>query len=202
MFTGLVQSMAEVVALDFSASCLHYQLKLDPAVMAGLVLGASVSVAGVCQTVVAIEGDCVSFDAIDETLACTNVGELKQGALVNIERAAKWGDEIGGHMLSGHVVDTVVVQEVITVGAGKDLLVQVDAKWRPFLLTKAYVALNGASLTIAKVSDEGLLRVCLIPETLARTTFSTACVGDRLNLEIDSITQAIVNTVERVMAKG
>ncbi|HEZ4212695.1 TPA: riboflavin synthase subunit alpha, partial [Neisseria meningitidis] len=162
--------------------------------------GASVANNGCCLTITEIEGNRVSFDLMAETLAKTNLGLLKEGDCVNIERAARFGDEIGGHVMSGHIMATVPIVEIERDGFNRTVWFALPHELKPYILTKGFVGLDGCSLTIGKVED-GRFNVHLIPETLERTLFGSRKVGDRINIEIDPNTQAIVDTVERLMAQ-
>ena len=140
------------------------------------------------------------FDLIRETLATTNLGDLRPGSLVNVERALRIGDELGGHLLSGHVSATVPVVEDRTEPGYRRLTVRIPGFWMRYLSLKGFVALNGASLTVAELDREAsTVSVSLIPETLMRTTFGNIHVGDRLNLEVDPQTQAVVDTVRSML---
>jgi len=113
MFTGIVQGVAEIVAIEEKELFRTHTVRLDAALLPGLELGASVAHNGCCLTVTAIEEDRVSFDLIKETLRITNLGALQVGDRVNIERAAKFSDEIGGHLMSGHIMTTAEICKII-----------------------------------------------------------------------------------------
>jgi riboflavin synthase len=201
MFTGIVQGTGTVAAITDRDALRRLVVDLPPGRGAGLEIGASVSVCGVCLTAVDIDGDRASFDAIDETLRLTTLGALAPGDRVNIERAARFGDEIGGHALSGHVWGTVEVVAVASTETNHTIVLRAPADAMPCLLPKGYVGLDGCSLTIGRVDTEDrTFRVHLIPETLRVTTLGERVPGDRLNLELDAMTQAVVATVERVLA--
>lgn len=176
-------------------------LSIDLANLAeGLQLGASVAVNGCCVTAATSNGPAVRFDLIRETLATTNLGDLRPGSLVNVERALRIGDELGGHLLSGHVSATVPVVEDRAEPGYRRLTVRIPGFWMRYLSLKGFVALNGASLTVAELDREAsTISVSLIPETLMRTTFGNIHVGDRLNLEVDPQTQAVVDTVRSML---
>lgn len=162
--------------------------------------GASVAVNGCCVTVVRSEGQTARFDLVRETIGTTNLGDLRRGSRVNVERSVRVGDEVGGHLLSGHVSATVPVIEDRTEPGYRRLTVQIPEFWMRYLSLKGFVALNGASLTIAELDRQAsTISVSLIPETLARTTFGDVRTGDRLNLEVDPQTQAIVDTVRSML---
>ena len=163
-------------------------------------VGASVAINGVCLTVVSIQDKEATFDVASETARITNLGFLQDKANVNVERSFKVGDEVGGHILSGHVAACVDVVEFQRSNQEASMTFQVPERWRSYLITKGFVALNGCSLTIAEFDRKrGIGSVNLIPETLRRTTFSETVTGDRLNLEVDSQTQTIVETVREIL---
>ena len=163
-------------------------------------MGASIAVNGVCVTVTKIEGPLVGFDLIKETVELSNLGDLAKGTAVNVERSLRVGDEVGGHILSGHIAGVTVVTEVTPDDGHRLVTMTVPTEWMAYLMLKGFIALNGASLTIAEIDREAAtIAVSLIPETLARTTFSGVEVGDRINLEVDSQTQAIVDTVRTAL---
>ena len=168
----------------------------------GLALGASVAVNGVCLTATEVEAGSARFDVVRETLDHTNLGALAQGSRVNVERSFRVGDEIGGHILSGHVVGTARVDAIEEGKNERNLWFRVEADWLRFLHHKGFAALDGASLTIAAVDAPAQrIKVSLIPETIARTTLGSVARGGLVNLEIDPQTRAIVETVERALAK-
>lgn len=200
MFTGIVQAVRRVADVSREGGITTLSIALDDTAD-GLQTGASVAINGCCLTASTVQGGTVAFDLIQETTELTNLGNLASGSLVNVERSFRVGDEVGGHILSGHIVASVPVVAV-EAGEGRRLLtMQVPQEWLRYLMPKGFVALNGASLTIAELDRAaGMLSVSLIPETLARTTFDAASVGDRVNLEVDSQTQAVVETVRAVLA--
>lgn len=194
--------MAKITWVSHTPALTRYRVSLPPALLIGLETGASIAVNGVCQTVVNIEGETVSFDAIDDTLKRTTIPAFTVGQTVNIERSLKMGDEIGGHMLSGHVMGTAQISNMHSPTPEQRIFeIKCDPNWMRFILEKGYIALNGVSLTVGNVfPDRGAFTINLIPETLKLTTFGTAVEGDFINVEIDSQTQAIVETVERVLS--
>lgn len=199
MFTGIVQTKLPILRMDQRGDFATLTLKFPPDMLAGLKIGASVAINGACLTVRTICDTDVSFDAIAQTLKVTNLGTLQAGSVVNIERAARFGDEIGGHVLSGHIMDQVTVLDVQDSTHNRVVWMQRPAHLAAFLLDKGYVALNGCSLTIAEVRDDRFA-VYLIPETRDVTTFGEVQTGDRINLEVDAQTQAVVETVRRLLA--
>ncbi len=200
MFTGIVQSKVRVSFVEHTPSLSRYALLFSPALLSDLKIGASVSVNGACQTVVAIKGADVYFDAIAETVRCTNFSTFESGTWVNVERSAKFGDEIGGHLLSGHVIGTAKIANVNQANDQHILTFACNPLWMKYIFYKGYIAVNGVSLTVQGADNSGTFSVHLIPETLGVTTFGDAIAGDVVNIEIDTQTQAIVDTVERVLA--
>jgi riboflavin synthase len=141
----------------------------------------------------------VSFDLMKETLRITNLGEVGEGDSVNVERAAKFSDEIGGHLMSGHIMTTAEVK-ILTSENNRQIWFKVqDPTLMKYILYKGYIGVDGISLTVGEVTPT---RFCvhLIPETLQRTTLGVKKLGDRVNIEIDPQTQAVIDTVERVLA--
>ena len=202
MYTGIVQALLPVAEVEELTGLRRFHLDFPEALMDGLELGASVGLNGVCLTVTAIEGSRVSFEAIAETLRITNLGGVETGTLVNVERSARAGVEVGGHILAGHVVDTAPVLTVENSENNRRLTFRGQPDWLKYVFNKGFLALNGASLTVADLDREATtFSVNLIPETLRRTNFDLLSEGDEVNVEVDQQTQAIVDTVERVLAE-
>ena len=199
MFTGIVKGLGEIIRIDDQDGIRHLTMKLPEGSEGGLEIGASVAVNGVCLTLVGWDHHGVQFDVIDETLTLTNLYSLNVGSMVNIERAACFGGEIGGHVLSGHIHAMAEVTAIQETDANLVVWWTVPDVLRKYILPKGYVALNGCSLTVGQEIWEKQSSIHLIPATRVLSTFNNVNVGDRLNLEVDSQTQAIVNTVERVL---
>ena len=193
MFTGIVAGTASVIKIEESREVKTISLDLE-GYTKNLEVGASVALDGVCMTVVSIEGDEVSFDAIEETLRRTTLADLSEGDFVNIERSLRLGDELGGHILSGHVLTKAKILARADAGRGLDLVIENPADCRPFILEKGYIAIDGMSLTIGSVSEESF-NIHLIPETLRVCTIGDKEVGEMVNIEIDSRTQALIETM-------
>ncbi|HDR1337120.1 TPA: riboflavin synthase subunit alpha [Pasteurella multocida] len=200
MFTGIVQGTAKIVSIQDKANFRTQIVKMPQEMLKGLEIGASVANNGVCLTVTEINQDCVSFDLMAETLRITNLGELQPGDLVNIERAMQMGSEIGGHILSGHVYCTASVKQIFSSENNRQIWFELpDMATMKYILPKGFIAIDGISLTIGEVKGQ-IFCVNLIPETLNRTLIGTREVGDKVNIEIDPQTQAIVDTVERYLS--
>ncbi|TNH04613.1 riboflavin synthase subunit alpha [Testudinibacter sp. TR-2022] len=199
MFTGIIQGKARIESIETKKDFKTHIIKMPSDLLDGLKLGASVAHNGVCLTVTEIDGDLLSFDLMQETLRITNLEDLQPGDEINIERAMKIGDEIGGHMLSGHVYSMALIERIIETENNYQIWFQLQQpQLIKYILTKGYVAIDGISLTIGAVEDS---RFCvnLIPETLQRTIIGQKKIGDKVNIEIDSQTQAVVDTVERYL---
>ena len=200
MFSGIVQGVAPIHSITEKADFRTQVVKLPPEMRKGLAIGASVANNGVCLTVTEINDDLVSFDLMQETLRITNLGALKVGDWVNIERAMQIGAEIGGHILSGHVYCTATISNIIASENNRQIWFELpNTEVMKYILTKGFVAVDGISLTVGEVRGNQFC-VNLIPETLQRTLMGQRNLGDRVNIEIDSQTQAIVDTVERYLA--
>ena len=193
MFTGIVAASCEIVSTDQGEEVRSIVVDLS-GYDDDLEIGASVAIDGVCMTVVsAIDGH-VRFEAISETLERTTMGLLKQGSRANIERSLRMGDELGGHILSGHIMSTARILQRTHKGEGIDLLIEHQADTKPYILEKGYVAVDGMSLTVGEVQSEGF-NLHIIPETLRITTIGAKTEGDLVNIEVDSRTQAVVDTI-------
>jgi riboflavin synthase len=198
MFTGIVQGTAEVVEIREAQAFRTHVIRMPGEWLAGLKPGASVAHNGCCLTVTAVHDDLVSFDLMQETLRITNLGELRDGDRINFERAARIGDEIGGHQMSGHIICTAEITRVLESENNRQLWFRLPSSLARYLFNKGYIGIDGISLTIGEV-DGAQFSVNLIPETLERTNIGGRKPGDRVNIEIDPQTQAIVDTVERVL---
>ncbi len=199
MFTGIVQGTGEIIEVIEGDTIRSFKIQVPNT--ESLEIGASISVDGVCLTATSIENKIVSFDVIQETLKRTTLGQLEVGETVNIERSLKFGDEIGGHLLSGHIMATGIVNEKSESGEGIDFTILAPLSIEKYLLEKGYVAIDGISLTIGDVNDSRF-NLHIIPETMRQTTIASKQVGDAVNIEIDSTTQTIVSTVERMTRKN
>lgn len=203
MYTGIVQAMLPISSVDRKPGLMSFRVELSGDLGTDLATGASVAVNGVCFTATEIDGSLVSFDAMQETLNVTNIDELAPGTQVNIERSARAGVEVGGHILSGHVVDVALVVAVEDSTNNKRITFQGKPEWMKYVFNKGFLALNGASLTVASIDRESnRFSVNLIPETLKRTNFSLLQKGDRVNVEIDHQTQVIVDTITNLVKEG
>lgn len=201
MFTGIVQAVATVTALTDRPGLRSFTLAFPSGFLDGQDIGASVSCDGCCLTVTAHRGaDQADFDVMQQSLALTTLGTLQVGSRINVERAARDGVEIGGHPISGHVDCQATVAEIRRPENNHVLRIAVPPAWMRYVFPKGYIAVNGASLTVAEVDRAaGCFEVWLIPETLRQTTFGDKPVGAALNLEIERGTQVMVDTVRATL---
>ncbi len=194
MFTGIVTDVGRISAVSDGESLRRIRVEsvYDPSTIA---LGASIACGGPCLTVVAVErqgeGCWFEVDAAAETLERTTVRDWQAGTRINLERSLKIGDELGGHIVTGHVdgIATIVAREAITAGDNPwgptaRFVIKAPPALAPFIAEKGSVCLDGTSLTVNSVNDD-IVSVLIIPHTLAVTTWGERQVGDRLNLEVD-----------------
>jgi len=199
MFTGIVTDVGEILSIEDRAEGLR-QLVIGCAYdSASIDIGASIACSGVCLTAVAAaktgNRDSFTVDAAAETLALTTVGRWQKGTRINLERSLRMGDELGGHLVSGHVdgLATVVSREDLTDMARFTL--RVPQPLKRFIAQKGSVALDGVSLTVNEVVDD-TFSVLIIPHTLSITTFGALKAGDAINLEIDVMARYAARLLE------
>ena len=204
MFTGLVTDVGEVRSVKPRADNLSRITISCSYPRTDIAQGASIACAGVCLTVVDSgeeDGRCwIAFDAADETMRVTTVGRWRHGVRVNLERSLKIGDELGGHLVAGHVdgIATVVAREDMTDKAPVEMArftLRAPAALARFIAQKGSVALDGVSLTVNTV-DGDMFSVLIIPHTLAVTTFGELAVGSEVNLEIDTMARYAARLME------
>lgn len=210
MFTGIVQSQVEVISINTENELSRLLIKVTPLLVEGLEIGASIAINGVCLTVVDYyphgdEAYAIAFDVIDESLRVTTLGGLSAGDWVNIERSLKVGDELGGHIVSGHVQYKSALIKKEETPTNTALYFECSTPWLKYIFEKGFITVNGTSLTIGKIATEVVnnvevttFSVHLIPETLTRTNLGRLKVNDEVNLEFDQQTITIVTTIERL----
>jgi riboflavin synthase len=201
MFSGIVQGTAEITAAIQRDDVLTIEIELGENLIEGLEIGASVSVDGVCLTAVEIAESTAKFDIIEETIRCTTLDITRKNTQANIERSLKFGDEIGGHNVSGHVTSVATISEVKQGVNGRTLRLTSEEKDISYLMPKGFVAIDGISLTVGEVNrSTATFDVHLIPETITATTIGGKQVGDKVNLELDSATVAAVEAAKQMLA--
>ena len=193
MFTGMVERTLRVASVSDGTGFVRLNLAAD---WNDVKLGESVAVNGVCLTVAEIEPPIIGFDVIPETLKKTNLGLLKAGDLVNVERSLRAGDRIDGHFVQGHVDGTARLVEQTSDEGETRLTVQPPMELLKFVVPKGSVAIDGVSLTVAAVAKDRF-EVALIPTTLSLTTLGTRPSGWPFNFEADVLSKTIVSWLER-----
>ena len=200
MFTGIVQEIGKIKECNKTSSGKSIEIYATNSFTENLREGASVSVNGVCLTVVSSNNKSMIFDVIKETLRITNLDDVKIGSMVNLERSLKYGDEVGGHILSGHV-SCKGKSQLIRNDGEVELRVKCPKEWIDFILLKGYVAINGASLTVVK-KERDSFSVYLIPETLGATNLSQHPEESFLNIEVDQSTYSSINAERSKLAQA
>jgi|TARA_B100001250_G_C19734750_1_gene760245 riboflavin synthase len=199
VFTGIVEGTGLVTKVDSSKNLTKIVIQMPVDFSNGIKIGASVCVDGVCLTVSSINENELSFDVIIETLNVTTFNEIKVNDVVNVERSMKLGDEIGGHMLSGHVSTTASISEIDNPENNHIISFSTDSETIRYIFPKGYIALNGVSLTVGDVDKSNkTFNVYLIPETLRLTNLGSKIAGDKINLEIETQTRNMVDTISEI----
>ena len=199
VFTGIVEGTGVVSSVTESENLTKISVKTPSRFSDDIKIGASVCIDGVCLTVCSINRDELDFDIIMETLNVTTFSNVKTGDAVNVERSMKLGDEIGGHLLSGHVSTTATISKLETPENNHIVTFSTDLETIKYIFPKGYIALNGVSLTVGEVDKSTqTFNVYLIPETLRLTNLGEKVVGDKINLEIETQTRNMVDTISEM----
>ena len=196
MFSGIVQEFSKKTEVKSKDYGINLSVRVTKKFTKGLKKGDSVAVNGVCLTVKKFNSDTINFDVIHESLKLTNLKSLNSDLPLNLERSLKMGDEIGGHLVSGHVHSK---GKILDFKKSKETLLKIELpkSIKGYILKKGYVALNGISLTVVNV-DSKSFSVSLIPETLENTNLKFLKKGDLMNIEADQQTVAIVETIKKL----
>ena len=196
VFTGIVEGTGIISKIIRKENLSSMIIQTSSEFNKGIQVGASVCVDGVCLTATKINLDSLEFDVIIETLNVTTFGDIRTNSVVNIERSMKLGDEIGGHMISGHVFDTVTIKDINKPKNNYILTLKCNSRLQKYIFSKGYISLNGISLTIGEVDKiNNTFTVYLIPETLRLTNIIHKVVGDSINIEIETQTRNTVDTI-------
>lgn len=188
MFTGIITDIGRIRAIEPRGDMrLNIETTFD---MATVDMGASIACHGICLTVVAKGDGWFAVDVSQETLDRTALGALGEGARINLERSLRVGDELGGHIVTGHIDGVAVIEVLETIGDSRRFVFRAPDKLARFVAEKGSVSLNGASLTVNSV-DGATFEINIIPHTQSRTTFGDAKVGDRVNMEIDVLARYV-----------
>ena len=198
MFSGIVQTVGKIESIKDKNHIKTIRIETHGNYLEDIAIGQSVSIDGVCLSLVKKNNEYCEFEAVEETVNRTTLGSYKQGSKVNLEKSLKFGDTVGGHFVSGHIHTRGRIVEVELVGESKNILIEIKEKWIKYLTEKGYISVNGASITIGKVS-KNTFYVHLIPETLKTTNLDELIYDNYVNLEFDQTTIAIVDTTERLI---
>ena len=198
MFTGIVETVGEVVSLVPGPQSARLGV-LARGICSGVGLGDSIAINGTCLTVSAMDGERLDFDAVRETLDCTNLGGLSEGSKVNLERALQMGDRFDGHIVQGHVDATGEVVRLAKDGEDVRLEVACGSDFGELLVDKGSVTIDGVSLTVVTAGTDGF-NVALIPTTLSETTLGSLGPGRVVNLEADILGKYVRNYLVRLGA--
>ena len=193
MFTGIVAELGEVAGVEHHGGAARLAIRGSTE---GVALGESIAVNGVCLTVTGILGGTFTADVMGETLSRSALGSLTAGAPVNLERSARLADRIGGHLVQGHVDATATIISRTPAEHWDQVRISLPGRIARYVVEKGSIAVDGTSLTVSALGD-GWFEVCLIPETLKRTTLGTRKPGESVNLEVD----VIAKYVERLLAQ-
>jgi len=198
MFTGIIEELGEITAVEHSDDAARVTVR-GPLAVSDARHGDSISVSGVCLTVVDKDAETFTADVMAETLAISTLDGVQPGRRVNLERAAQVGDRLGGHIVQGHIDGTSTVLAITDGSAWRVVRLSLDPEHAPLVARKGSIAIDGVSLTVSAVGggrEDGWFEVSLIPETLAATTLGDRVVGDRVNIETD----ILARHVERMLA--
>ena len=190
MFSGIVQTVGKIESIKDKNNIKTIRIETHGDYLKDIAIGQSVSVDGVCLSLVKKNNEYCEFEAVEETINRTTLGSYMQGTKVNLEKSLKFGDTVGGHFVSGHIHTRGRIVEVELVGESKNILVEIEEKWIKYLTEKGYISVNGASITIGKVS-KNTFYVHLIPETLKTTNLDELIYDNYVNLEFDQTTIAL-----------
>ncbi len=195
MFTGLIEGVGQVAALEPRGGDVRLRIAVGSLPFADVALGESIAVSGVCLTVIEFDAGSFAADASTETLGLTTLGGMVVGQAVNLERAMRPSDRLGGHLVSGHVDGVGRVLSIHDDGRAQRWRFAAPASLSKYIATKGSICVDGVSLTVNVVDAEGF-EVALIPHTVSHTAFASTRVGDPVNLEID----LVARYVERLLS--
>ncbi|WP_082467499.1 riboflavin synthase [Leifsonia sp. Leaf264] len=200
MFTGIIEEIGRIERVETTGDAARITVR-GPLVVSDARHGDSISVSGVCLTVVASTPETFTADVMAQTLAMSTLAGVTEGRTVNLERAASVGDRLGGHIVQGHIDGTATVLSIADGSAWRVVRFSLDPQHAPLVVDKGSIAVDGTSLTVSAVGgglDDGWFEVSLIPETLTATTLGERAVGDSVNIETD----ILARHVERMLSLG
>lgn len=199
MFTGLIEAICTVKSVRRSGGSM--QLTIDLGKLAdGCRIGDSIAVKGACLTITALNGNLATFDISSETLVKSNMGELKPSSQVNVERAIKADSRFGGHFVQGHIDGTATIKSIEKQDQFANIKFAADKELLDNMIVKGSVAVDGISLTVVDITENSF-SVALIPETLKKTTLSTAKIGNVVNIETDIVVKTVKKLLEKFLSQ-
>ena len=190
MFTGLIEGVGSLVSRDMRGGDAHLRIAVGSLPFDGVQAGESIAVNGVCLTVVGFDASGFAADVSNETLSLTTLGTLPPGATLNLERAMRPDDRLGGHLVSGHVDGVGTVAGIAADGRAQRWAFAAPAALLRYVAQKGSICVDGVSLTVNAVDDDGF-EVALIPHTVSHTAFAGTAVGDAVNLEVDLVARYV-----------
>jgi len=198
MFTGLIQAVGQVSAIKREETSAHLEIT-SPEIAAQIAQGESVSVNGVCLTVVSFDNSKFAVDVMVQTLNLTSTGSREVGSPVNLELATRTADRLGGHIVQGHVDGVATVSNISADSQWTRMDISIPKDLMRYVVAQGSICVEGVSLTVGELNDPAnQISVWLIPETLAKTNLSKKAIGDKLNIEVD----VLAKYVERLIARG
>jgi riboflavin synthase len=198
MFTGLIQAVGEVSAIKREETSARLEIT-SPEISAQIAQGDSVSVNGVCLTVISFDKSKFAVDVMVQTLNLTSTGSLEVGSPVNLELATRSADRLGGHIVQGHVDGVATVSNISADSQWTRMDISIPKDLMRYVVAQGSICVEGVSLTVGELNDPAdQISVWLIPETLAKTNLSKKAIGDKLNIEVD----VLAKYVERLIARG
>jgi riboflavin synthase len=197
LFTGIIEGLGHLAARETLGGDVRFTFHVGSLTFDNVQLGESIAINGVCLTVIAFDAHTFQADASTETLGLTTLGQLAEGAVINLERAMRPTDRLGGHLVSGHVDGLGQVLSIHDDARAQRWRFAAPAALRRYIAKKGSICVDGVSLTVNEVDEEGF-DVALIPHTVSHTAFSNTAVGSAVNLEID----LVARYVERLLGEG
>lgn len=191
MFSGIVEEMGRVKAVQGNKLIVQARKVLE-----GAKVGDSINLNGTCLTITSLDKGAFSVEVMPETLRRTNLGQLRPGDWVNLERALTYGGRIGGHLVQGHIDATGRIISIIKEDRSMVLKISAPRQLLPYIVEKGFIAVEGVSLTVVEVKDSSFI-VSLVPYTIENTNLGKKRVGDLVNLEVDIVSKYIKNLLGR-----
>ena len=185
MFSGIIEEIGNVLSVDNLSESKVFQISCKK-VLEGVSIGDSISVNGVCLTVTDKDDHIFDVDIVNETLKCTTLGSVEEGSKVNLERALVYNQRISGHLVQGHVDGLAKVESINKTNKWTEIEFLINLDYRKYCIHKGSIAIDGVSLTIAKITSSGF-KVALIPHTLQSTILSDYKIGEEVNIELDMV---------------